>query len=372
MLLRSPYSDMRYAVILAGGSGTRLWPLSRRSAPKQVRALLDEETLLQKTYGRVRQAFPPDRVFVSTLAEHVGEVCRQLPELPQENDIVEPIGRETAAAIGYAALRLHERDPAAVFVTINADAYVADAAAYLSAIEVAFEAAESDTRGAALVGLTPRYPETGYGYIEIEQQSPDASARASSRAAGQQSHHVIRFVEKPDAETAAQYVASGQYLWNPALFVFRASRLLEYYVQHLPMHAAALGSLRGVVDSHAVTRAFLAMPKISIDYGLMEKLSGLAVIPASFAWADVGSWRAVHEILSKDPNADVVRGMHVGVEGNGNLVVAPPGKLVATYGLENCVVIDTNDALLICPRDRAQNVKKVVEELERRGLIEYL
>lgn len=355
---------MRYAVILAGGSGTRLWPLSRRSAPKQVRALLDEETLLQKTYRRVRRAFPPERVFVSTLAEHVGEVHRQLPELPQENDVVEPIGRDTAAAIGYAALRLHERDPESVFVTINTDAYVADAEAYLSAIEVAFEAAESDTRGAALVGLTPRYPETGYGYIEMGQQG--------DTAAGQQSYHVIRFVEKPDAVTAAQYVASGQYLWNPALFVFRASRLLAYYAEHLPSHAAALMSLRGTTDPHAVTRAFLAMPKISIDYGLMEKLTGLRVIPASFAWADVGSWRAVHEILARDPNADVVRGMHVGVEGNGNLVVAPPGKLVATYGLENCVVIDTPDALLICPRDRAQEVKKIVEELERRGLSAYL
>lgn len=355
---------MRYAVILAGGSGTRLWPLSRRSAPKQVRALLDDETLLQKTHQRVRRAFPPDRVFVSTLAEHVGEVRRQLPELSQGNDIVEPIGRDTAAAIGYAALRLHERDPEAVFVTINADAYVADTEAYLSAIEVAFEAAESDARGASLVGLTPRYPETGYGYIEVEQQG--------SRAAGQQGYRVIRFVEKPDAETAASYLASGRYLWNPALFVFRASRLLEYYAQHLPSHAAALESLRGTADQHAVTRAFLAMPKISIDYGLMEKLSGLAVIPASFAWADVGSWRAVHEILARDPNADVVRGMHVGVAGNGNLVVAPAGKLVATYGLENCVIIDTNDALLICPRDRAQEVKKVVEELERRGLTEYL
>lgn len=320
--------------------------------------------MLQKTYRRVRQAFPPECVFVSTLAEHAPEVRRQLPELPEGNYIVEPVARDTAAAIGYAALRLSERDSEAVFVTINADAYVADARAYLSAIEVAFEAAESDTRGASLVGLTPRYPETGYGYIEVGQQG-DA-------AAGQQSYHVIRFVEKPDAETAARYVASGQYLWNPALFVFRASRLLGYYAQHLPTHAAALGALREIVDSHAVTRAFLAMPKISIDYGLMEKLSGLAVISASFAWADVGSWRAVHEILARDPNADVVRGMHVGVEGNGNLVVAPPGKLVATYGLERCVIIDTNDALLICPRDRAQDVKKVVEELERRGMTEYL
>jgi mannose-1-phosphate guanylyltransferase len=154
--------------------------------------------------------------------------------------------------------------------------------------------------------------------------------------------------------------------------VFRASRILEEFAVHLPDHANALASLRGTHDAHAVTRAFLAMPKISIDYGLMEKLSNLVVIPASFAWADVGSWRAVHEILARDPNADVVRGMHVGVEGNGNLVVAPPGKLVATYGLERCVIIDTPDALLICPRDRAQGVKEVVAELERRGLTEYL
>lgn len=354
---------MRYAVILAGGSGTRLWPLSRRSAPKQVRALLDDDTLLQKTYRRVRKMFPPECVFVSTLAEHIGEVRRQLPEFPEENAIIEPIGRDTAAAIGYAALRLSERDPAAVFVTINADAYVADASAYLNAIESAFQSAESGDRGVALVGLTPRYPETGYGYIEFADPIGDRYLQPVP---------AIRFVEKPDAETAAQYVASGRYLWNPALFVFRAQRLLAELEQYLPTHASALASLRGVDDTHAITRAFLAMPKISIDYGLMEKLADLMVIPASFSWADVGSWRAVHEILARDPNADVVRGMHVGVEGNGNLVVAPPGKLVATYGLENCVVIDTADALLICPRDRAQEVKKIVEELERRGLSEYL
>ncbi len=354
---------MRYAVILAGGSGTRLWPLSRRSAPKQVRALLDDDTLLQKTYRRVRQVFPPERVFVSTLAEHVGEVRRQLPELPEGNDIVEPISRDTAAAIGYAALRLSERDPAAVFVTINADAYIADASAYLDAIESAFQSAESGDRGVSLVGLTPRYPETGYGYLELAEPVGDRFLQPLP---------MVRFVEKPDAVRAAQYVDSGRHLWNPALFVFRASALLRDLAAHLPEHATALASLRGTHDAHAVTRAFLAMPKISIDYGLMEKLTDLVVIPASFAWADVGSWRAVHEILARDPNADVVRGMHVGVEGNGNLVVAPPGKLVATYGLEHCVIIDTPDALLICPRDRAQEVKKIVEELERRGLNEYL
>jgi mannose-1-phosphate guanylyltransferase len=354
---------MKYAVILAGGSGTRLWPLSRRSAPKQVRALLDEETLLQKAYRRARQSFPPDRVFVSTLAEHLPEVRRQLPELPAGNDLVEPIGRDTAAAIGYVALRLSERDPEAIFVTINADAYVGDEPAYADTIAATFRAAEASDGGVALVGLVPRYPETGYGYVELAAPVGDRFLQPAP---------AVRFVEKPDAATAAQYVESGRYLWNPALFVFRASSLLDAYAEHLPTHAASLQTLRGVTDSHAVTRAFLAMPKVSVDYGIMEKLTNLVVVPASFPWADVGHWRAVHEILSKDPNADVVRGTHVGVAGNGNLVVAPPGKLVATYGLEQCVIIDTNDALLICPRDRAQEVKKVVEELERRGLTEYL
>lgn len=367
----------RYAVILAGGSGTRLWPLSRRKAPKQVRALLDDATLLQKTYRRVRQQFAADAVYVSTLAEHAAEVGRQLSEIAADHIIAEPIGRDTAAAIGYAAVRLIARDPDATFVTINSDAYVADDDAYHRAIAITFDAAEQSEDGIALVGIAPQYPETGYGYIELQQNKDKnegmmvviADAIRSGRTLP-----VCRFVEKPDMETAARYVASGRHLWNPALFVFRAQKLLTLFSHHLPQHAAALAEIASARDAATITRAFLTMPTISIDYGIMEKLERLVVVPASFGWADVGHWRAVHAILSgeRGTSADVARGAHVGLNGNGNLVVAPDGKLVVTCGIENCVIIDTPDALLICPRDRAQDVKEVVKELERRGMTQYL
>lgn len=346
---------MRYAVILAGGSGTRLWPLSRRRSPKQVHALLDDETLLQKTYRRIADMFP-SAVAVSTNAEQAETIRQQLPAIPSSRVFAEPVARNTAAAIGYTAVRLIREDPEAVFVTVNADAYVRDTASYLSAIDAVMAAAEAE--GVALVGVTPAYPETGYGYVEFSD--PVQPTLTPTRA--------VRFVEKPDAATARQFVESGRYLWNPALFAFRAATLLELFAEHLPEHARALASLCDTDDLAAVTRAFLAMPNVSIDYGIMEQLRDLVVIPASFGWADVGSWRAVHEILASDPNADVVRGTHVGVAGNGNLIVAPPGKVIATYGLEGYVIIDTEDAMLICPRDRAQSVKEIVTELERRGL----
>ncbi|MBI4433632.1 mannose-1-phosphate guanylyltransferase [Candidatus Uhrbacteria bacterium] len=353
---------MRYAVILAGGSGKRLWPLSRRHAPKQVCPLLDEETMLQKTYRRVRGGFATSAVLVSTTAAHAQEVARQLPELPREQLLIEPVARETAAAIGYAALRLRERDPEAMFVTIAADAHVVDAAGYLRAISGAFDAVERMRVEVVLVGVTPQYPETGYGYIELPDPHPTFGVATTA----------LRFVEKPDRATAAAYVASGRYLWNPALFTFHAARLLERFSGLLPQHATALASLVGVTDMDAIAAAFAEMPLISIDCGMMEHLERLVVIPASFGWADIGHWRAVHDVLAATPDANVARAVHVPIESVGNLIIAPEGKVVVTCGLDDCVVIDTPDALLVCRRDRAQEVKRAIEELERRGLMQYL
>ncbi|MDO8425832.1 MAG: sugar phosphate nucleotidyltransferase [bacterium] len=353
----------RHAVILAGGSGTRLWPLSRKHAPKQAHALLDAATLLQQTYARMRQRFDTDRVYVSTIEEHVPSVCEQLREIPSTQLIIEPIARDTAAAIGNAAHAIMERDGDASFVTINADAYVGDDTAYHEAIARVLDAAERDVGGVALVGLAPQYPETGYGYIECTRAIDVHSSDPVS---------AVRFVEKPDYATAQGFVASGYHLWNPALFAFRAQKLLTLFQTHLPLHSAQLAIARRVTGPERA-QAFLAMPRTCINIGIMERLPRLVVVPAAFRWADVGSWRAVHEILAgDDASADVVRGTHVGVQGAGNLVVAPEGKLVATYGLRQCIVIDTNDALLICPREHAQGVKEIVAELERRGLTAYL
>ncbi|MDO8463488.1 MAG: sugar phosphate nucleotidyltransferase [bacterium] len=355
-----------YAVILAGGNGTRLWPLSRRSAPKQVHALLDEETMLQKTYARARQRFAPDAIIVATTSAHAASVREQLPELPVENLLEEPLPRGTAAALGLAAVSLVARDCDARFVTMHSDAYVADDAQYHVAIETALAAAERPDVDAALVGVAPTYAETGYGYIEM--------ADVAERADGTMALPVTRFVEKPERVIAEQYVESGRYLWNLGLFSFRAQKLLSQIAVHLPDHHAAFRNAADVSDRAAWTRAFLSMSSVSIDVGIVERLAHLVVVPASFGWADVGNWRAVHDILTDSGRATprAIRATHVGLQGDGNLVVAPEGKLIATYGMRDCVIIDTEDALLICPRERAQHVREVVLELERRGMTEYL
>lgn len=354
---------MRHLLILAGGQGTRLWPLSRRREPKQVHALLDGETLLQKTYRRLTEGFPANRIVVGTTAAYAPIVRAQLPALSEERMVVEPLSKGTAAAIGYAALRLLEQDPDAMFTTVNADAHVADDRAYRAAIDAAQGFAEQGRSDVVLVGVPPTYPETGYGYIEVAVGEPSGAPSA---------RRVVRFVEKPDRETATRFVASGRHLWNPALFTFRADRLLALFARHLPAHAAALERLRDTDDADAVAAAFAAIPDTSIDYGLMERLDDLLVVPASFGWSDIGHWRAVHRALAPAADATVARAVHVELDGSGNLVVAPAGKVVATCGIRDSVIIDTPDALLVCPRDRAQEVREVVHALEERGLTHLL
>jgi mannose-1-phosphate guanylyltransferase/mannose-6-phosphate isomerase len=319
--------------------------------------------MLAETWRRVRGCFPPSHIVVSTTAAHAGAARTELPELSADGLLVEPEARETAAAIAYAVARIAQRDSDAIVTTINADAYVADVSAYLDAIQRAQDHAVHGEEDVVLIGLPPSAPETGYGYIEIAAPVGDRWLQPVP---------VVRFVEKPDAETAAAYVASGRFLWNPALFTFRVQRFLALLAEYLPEHARALAHLARSNDDASVARAFAAMPKVSIDYGLMERLRLLTVLPAQFGWSDVGTWRAVHDILKLPGDVNVDHGTHVAIASTGNLVVTSPGKVVATYGIEGLTIVDTPDALLICPRDHAQGVREIVRELERRGLTAYL
>ncbi|HTM68165.1 MAG TPA: sugar phosphate nucleotidyltransferase [Candidatus Binatia bacterium] len=352
------------AIILAGGGGTRLWPVSRKTTPKQVEPIIGEKSLLRATYDRVRKGFRPEDIYVATAESQADVVRAQLIELPEENLILEPCRRETAAAIGYALLRIAAKDPRATFVTVNSDAYVRDVEEYQRVLRAAEKAVESDPTQTVLVGITPSYPETGYGYIKT---GPEAlRVEVSGHSYGVDA--VERFVEKPDLPTARQYLAEGGYLWNPTLIVGRVDTFLGLYKKHLPTHALyfeRMAEAFGTDDEDEAVRShFARIPAISIDYGILEKEERMRVLPADFGWADVGNWRTVRDILAAEPEENVVKGRHVGVESNGNLIYGFSGKLIATAGVNDMIIIETIDAVLVCSKDRAQDVKRIVGQLE--------
>lgn len=352
------------AIILAGGGGTRLWPVSRKTTPKQVEPIIGEKSLLRATFDRVRRGFAPEDIYVATAESHADLVCAQLPELVDANLVTEPCRRETAAAIGYALLRVAERFPHETFVTVNSDAYVRDVDEYHRVLAAAAKVVEADPAKTVLVGITPSYPETGYGYIKMGGEVMEVESGRSTYAV----HAVERFVEKPDLETARKYLAEGGYLWNPTLIVGRVDTFLGLFAKHLPTHALYFDRMRAAFgtedEDEAVRSHFARIPAISIDYGILEKEEQMVVLPADFGWADVGNWRTVRDILAARPEENIVKGRHVGIESNGNLIYSFSGKLVATAGVCDMIIIETGDALLVCPKDRAQEVKALVGAME--------
>ncbi|HTK60219.1 MAG TPA: sugar phosphate nucleotidyltransferase [Candidatus Baltobacteraceae bacterium] len=350
-----------YAILLAGGSGTRLWPVSRKSVPKQLQPILGADTLLRSTWKRLRKGLPASRILVVTGASQAELIRQDLPELPTDNLLVEPMKRDTAAAIGFGVATALARDSGATIATINSDADVKDEKEFWRVLKVAEKAAKKSGR-IALVGVRPSYPETGYGYIKMGSQ-----AMRFKRAKGHDEiFDVEGFREKPDLETAKAYVAQWEYLWNPTLIVAEAKTLMGAFKAHLPKTWKILSSLR------TLERNFAKIEPISIDYGVLEKEKRMLVVPADFGWADVGHWRAVHDVLAKRPGANVTRGRNLTVDSEGNLLYSFTGKLIAAAGLKDMILIETEDVILACPKSRAQDVKKLVEEIERKKMKKYL
>ncbi len=351
-------TDKAYAVIMAGGSGTRFWPLSRSTRPKQLLALgPDRRSLLRATAERVWSMLPAERTFVVTSVELREQIEKELPELPAQQILAEPVGRNTAPCIGWAATHVKRLDEDAIMAVLPADHYISETEAYLDTLRRGLQAA---THGDYVtIGIRPTRAETGYGYIEVGSELDPGVFRAR------------RFVEKPNRQRAEQFVANGNFLWNSGIFFFLASRILEAIDQHLPGlgqelrrydQAASAGG-----EAELVEATYAQLPAVSIDHGIMEKVSAVSVVPGSFEWSDLGSWTSAWELSPRDEHANALPAEGIAIDAHGNYASAPDGKLVVLVGVDDLVVVDAGDALLVMPKDRAQDVREVVARLRDRG-----
>lgn len=354
-------NDHLHAVIMAGGRGTRFWPLSTAKRPKQLLPIAGERTMIEETAARIRPLVPPERTWVVTGAEQADEVARQLAFLDRGRLLVEPVGRNTAPAIGLAAVHLLALDPEAVMAVLPADHAIGNPDVFRNALAASALAAAEHGRLITL-GVTPSRPETGYGYIE--------SGGAAAEIAELTFYEVAAFREKPDRATAERYILGGRHAWNAGIFVWRAATIREEIATHLPALARALDAPAlvqgGAAAATALAAAYDQIEAISIDYGVLERSRRIWMLPVDCGWNDVGSWTALYDVRPRDGAGNVVAGDAV-LTDTRNAVVHAGGPLVALVGVEDLIVISTPGAVLVCARDKAQDVRKIVEELERRG-----
>ena len=359
-----------YPVIMAGGSGTRFWPLSRQLFPKQLLKIIGDETLIQQTMRRVVAGAPPGRVMISTNPPQAESIRVQLSEWKdalKDNFVLEPEGRNTAPAIALVALHLVRRDPDAVMLVVPADHIVKGQKDFDAAVALAAGLAHQGLL--VTFGIKPIRPETGYGYIK-----PDLK-RVLGKRGTLKGYRVGRFVEKPNAVKAAQYLKAGDYYWNSGMFVWRAATILEEIRRHQPALARGIEQIARLMEQNvsraAVDEAYRGLPSISIDTGVMEKSDKAAMVPVSFKWSDVGSWGSLDEVARKDKAGNVVGGRVIDIDSQRSIVYGDR-RVVATIGLTDMVVVDTPDATLVCPKSRAQDVKRIVEILKEQGAPEHL
>ncbi|MBE0642532.1 MAG: mannose-1-phosphate guanylyltransferase [Bacteroidetes bacterium] len=358
-----------YALIIAGGVGARFWPRSREHSPKQLLEIIGGGTMIQNTVYRLDPIVPRENILIVTGALQADEVRRQLPQIPAENILVEPTGRNTAPAIGLGAQILRKRVGDAMMVVLPADHLVHDITAFQETLHNAIAVAE-ESRGFVTIGVTPSRPETGYGYIQFHKDEQDRPYAAH------EGYSVVTFAEKPNLETAQRFIESGDFVWNSGMFIWRVSTIYNGIVDHLPELADELEKLEEAIDTpafpKALERAYSEMRPISIDYGIMEKAQNRYVIPADFGWNDLGSWDEVARLYPKDEK-DNAASENTFLRDVSNCHVSTTGKrLAAVIGVEDLIIIDTDDAVLVCRKGRSQEVKEIVDMLRKKGLNEYL
>ncbi|MBZ5694000.1 MAG: NTP transferase domain-containing protein [Acidobacteriia bacterium] len=360
------------AVLLAGGRGTRFWPRSRMRTPKQLLNIVGRETMLRETMARLAPLVQPRDIWAVTNVEQAAAVRRELRGVPASHVLAEPVGRNTAAAIGLAAVHLAHEHGDALMAVLPSDAYIRDAAKYRGLVRAALDLARAEGN-LVVLGIPPSRPETGYGYVE--------RAGTSGPPRGVAAYAVLRFTEKPALPLARKYVASGKYLWNAGMFFWRASTFLDNLRRFLPETHDALLELGKTIGTRryasALRRIYPRLENISVDYAVMEPATRIvgkprvSVIPAKVGWSDIGSWAAVYELLAVKPGANVSAGPSFALDAVGNYFWSPK-KLVAAIGVRDLVLVETDDALLLCSRERSQDVGKIVKWLESQKLSNLL
>lgn len=355
-----------YVAIMAGGIGSRFWPMSRQNFPKQFLDILGTgKTLIQDTYSRFSSFIPHENIYIVTTVEYKEFVKKQIPDVADENILCEPSRKNTAPCIAYIAYKLQQKNPKGTLVCAPADHLITDSIGFT---KVCVEALDFVNKHKALItlGVTPTYPNTGYGYIQYEQQ-----------AASDNVYKVKTFTEKPNTELAKTFIASGDFLWNAGIFVWQVQNIIKAFEKYLPEMAEVFAAEKNFFntdkETEALERIYPQCTNISIDFGIMEKADNVYIIPASFGWSDLGTWNSAYENMPKDYFDNAVSGNHVVVfDSAKNIIHADNKKLLVLQGLEDFIIVDTKDALLICKKDKEQEVKEYVAEVKRNKGEKYL
>jgi mannose-1-phosphate guanylyltransferase len=359
--------DHYYALIMAGGGGTRLWPLSRGNTPKQFLPLVEDDSMFRVSVTRLAPLFTPDRIYVVAGERYADALRADAPEIPEQNFILEPSARDSAPAAGLGLAVIAARDPQATVVILTADHHIADKEGFRNALASAADMAQAGN--IVTLGIQPDHPSTGFGYIR--------RGEPLMRARNLQGYHSLGFTEKPDESRAAEFLASGEYSWNSGMFIWRADVALGEYARQQPAMHALLQNIGAAVDTPAypavLAENWAKIEKISIDYAIMEHAQRMAVIPIDIGWSDVGSWSALYDVLPQDANGNIIKGdvpEAIHIKSQNTLYVGD--KLIVTIGVNDLIIIQTEDTLLICHKDRAQDVKTVVTRLQQENKTAYL
>ena len=354
-----------YGVILAGGRGERFWPKSRRGHPKQLLSIIGQRTMLEETKERVLSLIPQERLLIVSTEGFEELIKNALPDIPEENFLFEPRGRNTAPAIAYASERIYRESPQSKMVVLPADHHIVDGRKFLKTLRVALEIADADYL--VTFGIVPARPETGYGYIEVGEEIAEK--------AGVIVHRSMGFKEKPNQKQAKGFLKAGRYLWNSGMFVWKTEAILKSLEEHMLDLSADFKeyrkSLGTAKEKSTLKTVYEKTPSTSIDYGVMERAPNVAVVKADFSWDDVGDWSTLERLKERNSNGNVVLGDHLGIETKNSVIVSESG-LVATVGVSDLVIVRVEDTTLVCSKERVQDVKTLVQRLsEDEGLSKY-